>query len=431
MMKDRPRIGIINAHWLVHSSIGYMASCLEKAGYSVDVFLYCSDESLSGDLLPKTAHVRVHRIGNGAAKPDGSNDRGRHRPAKDFRRLAKTMVPARARAWLYKVKERLLMNCLPTAGVIPGDLVRKVVDACAKDSYVALIGVEKGGLGVAGAVARQTGAPLTYYSLELLPRDHPWVRRDVLLKRLTRIEELYHRRCALTIVQDEHRAQALLACNRVSSPMRVAYLPVSLSGSPNHEPSHWLQDELGLAADKVVILSYGIILKIRRSIDLAKVAQSFPDSWRLVFHGFGSTEIIDEIRGVDLLQRVRISQRLVPASQREMIVRSAHIGLAIYSGHDLNDTFTGRSSEKIAIYLKCGLPVISFRHRSYEHIEAERAGVLVESIEEIPAAVEEILRHYDFYVENAYRCFRRYYCFETNFDDVLEALQEISRRRHD
>jgi hypothetical protein len=252
-MKDRPKIGIINTHWLVHSSIGYMASCLEKARYSVDVFLYCSDESFSGDLLRKSAHVRVHRIGNDAPKIDRLNAPGQYGPAEGLRRLARAIMPVRARAWLYELKEYLLLNCLPTAGVIPGDLVRKIVDACAEDPYVALIGVEKGGLGIAGAVARRTGTLLTYYSLELYTWDDPFTMTSGLMRRLKRIEERYHRRCALTIIQDEHRAQALLASNRVSSPMRMAYLPVSLSGATNHDLSQWLQSELGLAADKVVI----------------------------------------------------------------------------------------------------------------------------------------------------------------------------------
>lgn len=251
---------------------------------------------------------------------------------------------------------------------------------------MALIGVEKGGLAAAGAVAVRTGTPLTYYSLELYTWDNPLMMASDLMRRLKRIEERYHRRCALTIIQDEHRAEALLASNRISSPMRVAYLPVSLSGVPNNMPSRWLQSELGFAADKVVIFVYGKMSKQRRCIDLARVAQSFPENWQLVFHGYGPAEIVDGIRAVDRLHRVRISQRLVPAGQREMVVRSAHIGLAIYSGRVLNEYLTGRASERIAIYLKCGLPLIAIRHPSYEHIEAERAGILVGRIKDIPAA---------------------------------------------
>jgi hypothetical protein len=429
-MRDRPRIGIINAYWHVHSSVAYLASCLEKAGYTVDVFLYSSDESLSGALLRETPFLRVHRFGNRSGKTDITNSPGKHTVAKGFKRFARTILPNYVRAFLRDLrdlKEYLQVKWLPVAGLIPGDLIRKVVEACAEDPYVALIGIEKGGLGVAGAVTRHTGIPLAYYSLELFTWDHGLTMGSSQMRILKRIEERYHRQCSLTIVQDEHRAQALLTSNRVPSSMRMAYLPVSLIGEPYIEPSHWLQSELGLAADKVVILSYGIMASWRSSVALATVAQMFPENWCLVFHGYGSTEIIEEMRDVDLLRRVYISQRLVPASQCEMVVRSAQIGLAFYSDGSLNDCLTGRSSEKIAVYFKCGLPLIALRRPSYEHIEAERAGILVGSIEDIPAAVEEILRHYDSYVENAYRCFRKYYCFEENFGSVLKALKEISQ----
>jgi hypothetical protein len=425
-MRDRPKIAIVNAYWLVHSSVGYLASSLEKAGYTVDVFLYSSDESLSDAFQRKTAFVRVHRFGNSSGKTEKLIAPRKHRVTNGFKRFVRTILPNRAYAFLRELKE-YLHGWLPADRLIPGDLIREVVEACVEDPYVALIGVEKGGLSVAGAVSRHTGTPLAYYSLELYTWDHWLTMASGQVRRLKRLEERYHRRCALTIVQDEHRAQALLASNRAPSSIRMAYLPVSLAGEPNTTPSRWLQSELGLAADTVVILSYGVMRKERLCVDLVTVAQMFPESWRLVFHGYGSTGIIEEMQDVDLQHRVRISQRLLAASQCEMIVRSAQIGLAIYNERPLNDCLTGRSSEKIAIYSKCGLPFIALRHPSYEHIESEKAGILVRRIEEIPAAVEEILRHYDAYVENAYRCFRRYYCFEENFRDVLKALQEISQ----
>jgi hypothetical protein len=454
-MNQRPKIGIFNAYWLVHSSLGYMASCLEKAGYAVDVYLYCSDESLTGDLLRKTAFVRVHRFGSNSTKATSPNAKrldtdnksaGRDvRTAADgaiwpytsntarkatftdwIRQLAKTVLPKGGREWLRELQESVLLKWLPGLGIVPGDLVQKAVDACKEDRYVALIGVEKGGLAMAGAVARHTGTPMVYYSLELYTWDHPWVKTSNLMRRLKRLEERYHRECALTIVQDEQRARTLLTSNQVPSSMRLAYLPVSLTGGPNHMPSRWLQSELCLSADQVVILSYGMILKMRLCIEMASVAQNFPENWRLVFHGQGSPAVINEIRSVDLLHKVCLSQRMVPASQCEMIVRSAKIGLAIYNDTPLNECLTGRSSEKIATYLKCGLPVIALRHPSYEHIEADKAGILVDRIEDIAAAVEEILLDCDSYVQNAYRCFGRYYSFEENFRNVLETLQDTS-----
>ena len=325
------------------------------------------------------------------------------------------------------IPEYLILHMAPTLGLVPKKTVRRIVEFCREKSYVALIGVEKGGLSLAGAVSQQTGLPLVYYSLELYDWDNPWVKISHRMKRLKRIEERYHPRCAATIVQDVHRGRALLASNHISEDMVTAYLPVSLPGSPNSTSSGWLQNELNLDAGKILILSFGFMSRRRLGTELVLMAQSFPEGWRLVFHGHGEPEFIQTMRSADVLNRVCVSQRLVTASRREEIIRSAKIGLAVYASEPLNEQLTGLSSEKIALYFKCGLPVIAFRHPSYEHIEAEQAGVLVERLEDIPAAVRTILQDHELYARRAYGCFLKHYQFETNFRCVLHTLGQISK----
>jgi glycosyltransferase involved in cell wall biosynthesis len=101
--------------------------------------------------------------------------------------------------------------------------------------------------------------------------------------------------------------------------------------------------------------------------------------------------------------------------------------LAFYRGEIINDRLTGRSSEKIALYFQCGIPIVAFRHETYEHIEAAYAGVLIDRIEELPAAVARILQDYKFYTANAFSCYQKYYCFENNFISVLSSLQDLIR----
>lgn len=428
-MQGRPTVAIVNAHWPVHSSVGYMAASLEKAGYDVDVFLHCSDESLCGDFVAEAAAVRVHRFGSTPTELSGSDSVRKVNSTGKLRGVVKALLPPGLRRQIREIQEYLLLQSAPAFGLIPHKAVRSVVEVCRHKLYVALIGVEKGGLGLAGAVSQQTGIPLVYYSLELYDWDHHWVKASTRMKRFKRIEERYHRQCAATIVQDVHRGRALLASNHISDDMRTAYLPISLVGSPNTASSQWLQKELNLDAGKILILSYGMMHEQRLCIELARVAQAFPEDWRLVFHGYGSPAVINSMRNTDVLHRLCISQKLVPASQREEIVRSAKIGLAIYASQPLNDRLTGLSSEKIALYFKCGLPLIAFRHPSYEHVEAEGAGVLVERLEDIPMALRAILDDYPSYTERAYNCFLKHYQFESNFTNVLEVLRQISQRK--
>jgi glycosyltransferase involved in cell wall biosynthesis len=171
-------------------------------------------------------------------------------------------------------------------------------------------------------------------------------------------------------------------------------------------------------------LSYGEISERRFGLDLARLAQEFPEEWRLVLHGFGVPAVLETIRRIDEQNRVCLSLRLVPASQQQEVVRSATIGLALYGKEPLNDQLTGRSSEKIALYFQCGIPLIAFKHQSYEHIEAEKAGVLVDRLEDIKGAVAEILKNYESYTQNAFRCYEKYYRFEDSFPALIACLKQ-------
>jgi glycosyltransferase involved in cell wall biosynthesis len=401
-----------------------MAHCLEKEGYEVDVFLYRSDNELADDLLKGSSRIRIHRFGEGASA--SIVQRGEHRSRNKIvlMGLARLFLPAKLRHSVREARERALLHICPGFGLIPKFLVRVVIERSESNPYIALIGVEKGGLAWAGAVAEQTQNRVGYYSLELYTRDHPWIISSHRMKRLKVVEERYHRKCAFTLVQDEYRGRVLLSDNGVKSKMQVVYLPISLSGPQYDAPSNWLSNELGLKQDKILILSYGEISERRFSIDLARLAQEFPEEWKLVLHGYGSSEVIETIRSIDTQNRVGLSLRLVHAGQQQEVVRSAKIGLALYGKKPLNDQLTGRSSEKIALYFQCGIPLIAFKHQSYEHIEAEKSGILIDHLEDIPQAIAEILKNYDTYAQNAFRCFKKYYSFEENFPALLACLRQ-------
>jgi len=413
------------AYWPLHSNVCYLASGLAAAGWRIELFLCEASERFSGDLLPAGPAVTVHRIRSDRESAPGRKP-GPFGAAEILRKI-RDKAEGRFRRTRFATRvddfwERVCRRLWPAYGLLPKGAAAAIVQEAKREPYFLLIGVEKGGLAWAGAVAARTRTPLCYYSLELYTWDHPWIKSSLWMQRFKVLEGRYHRRCAATLIQDQPRGEALLADNGVRSPMRMAYLPICLSGPPCQIPSRWLQDKLNLPAEEKLILSYGEVSERRLSLDLARLAQSFPQGWRLVFHGFGEAEAVDRIRAIDGGNRISLSLTLVPAQQRQELVRSAHVGLALYGRTNLNDTLTGMSSEKIAMYLQCGLPLIAFRYPSYEHIEAEGAGILIDRPEEIPAAVGRILGDYPAYVRNAFSCYRKHYCFEDNFGPVLAEL---------
>jgi len=185
-----------------------------------------------------------------------------------------------------------------------------------------------------------------------------------------------------------------------------------------------MRDTLKIDNNEVVILVHGKILERRLCVELAKVAQGFRKHWKLVFHGWGSTAVIDRIRKLDYNNRICLSLNLLPASQEAEVVCSSHIGLVLYDQGTINDRLTAFSSEKLALYLQCGIPVVAFASEGYEHIAQDNVGVLINTLQELPVAIDQILDDYQGYRSRAFLCYQKFYRFERNFASVLEALSE-------
>jgi hypothetical protein len=262
-----PRIALFQAYLRFHSSTVFSALMLAGSGYLVDVFLYRIDESTPTDSLPTSDNIFLH-----------------HFDAMES--------PSKHHASLYRRAVRRILNYFKLCigydkDLIPQTVIQLTDNIIRQQRYNALIGIDKGGLLWAGAIARSAHTPLIYSSLELYTSDHrackdPWIRR------FKTIEKEYHKRCCATIVQDPIRGTVLLNDNEIRCDMRMLYVPVCRMGGPIQTQSDWLRRALNLNKEQIIILSYGLIAEHRSSLELAKVAQSFPDDWLLVFHGFAT-----------------------------------------------------------------------------------------------------------------------------------------------
>ena len=90
----------------------------------------------------------------------------------------------------------------------------------------------------------------------------------------------------------------------------------------------------------------------------------------------------------------------------------------------LTDRLTAFSSEKIALCLPCGLPVVAFAYEDYECLRQERGGVLINPLAELPQAVLTILQLQGECHLNAITAFRRHFAFERS---VVTLRGELSR----
>jgi len=402
----------------------FLAKYWTEAGTDVDIFLYESNDELISSVVRdlRGSGVQIFKVEHRFRVL-----LGRWRSNKVAQLMRRALL-VRTRSKMVVMWNRLFylsLRIAPARTLFPANICDIVAEQAKANKYVAIIGVEKGGVSWAGMVAERTGTPIIYYSLELYTWGHHYVRQSLIMRSLKRLEVKNHRNCAITIVQDSVRAAALIADNSVSKAMPIVLLPVSADGPSFTETSNWLQKKFGFGTDDIVIISLGQISLNRGNGDLVEAAQRFPREWHLVFHGYGPANIIDALERRDEKKCISLSMDLVKINVLPEIIASADIGLAFYDRFTENDRLTGFASEKIAMYLQCGVPVIAGRLKTYEHIEDCRAGILIDEIEELPIAISKIIGEYEEYRRNAFECYERYYRMDKNAMAAIDAISKL------
>ena len=85
---------------------------------------------------------------------------------------------------------------------------------------------------------------------------------------------------------------------------------------------------LNIPDNRRIILAFGLMTDRRFTPDLIGLAQSFPEDWVLVVHGYPSTgDVLRELRSRNTANLAIISTELVPPTQINDLVASADIGL--------------------------------------------------------------------------------------------------------
>ncbi len=409
------RIGIFQADWPLQSQTANCASLLAYAGYEVDMFFHRVPQYVDILSLPafqETSRIHLHILGHQAY--DNPPSFPRQRNQKIVPKL-KTFVEQYF-VWTQQIlgkKQPLIAEAVTrqASAIIEGKLFRL------------FIGVEKKGLIWAGIMGDHFQIPYIYYSLELYTKDHPDAMRTPLDRLLKAAEESYHRKAKATIIQDIERATVLYEDNGLTGKGLTFFIPVSLLDNPQEGKSTFLRDKFNLPSTQKLILQFGLFYDRRFSLELIDIAKKFPMEQTLILHGFSLSKSYHRQIQKKLHHRCILSQELVPSSNIGKVVASADIGLVLYTAETKNDFLTSFSSEKMALYLQHGKPIIAFDYPGYRQLMDEcECGVLIHDLSELPSAVNTILENWDHYSKNAFRCFSLHYDFNRNFKPFLDWL---------
>lgn len=304
--------------------------------------------------------------------------------------------------------------------------LRKLFAMTRGKDYLCVIGVEPGGLFAASLVGLTKAIPVVYYNMELiLSREVRSFRQ----RALKATERTLHRKTALTIVQDAQRALLLSQDNGVSIE-RMVYIPCGAMGPAYRKKSSLIRRRLGIDEGVPVILYAGKLAPWARVLEVADVAANCSRRWAFVFHGFpGEGPYVEALRKkvCEHPGKMFLSTTMLPHNAFEEMLCSADVGLALYEDLGANFRLTGAASNKLASYLKCGLPVVTNSYPSLkEVVERYGCGICVSSMNELLTAIEKILSQHTQYTFNALRCFQQCFDLLPFWSGFMEKIEKLA-----
>ena len=293
--------------------------------------------------------------------------------------------------------------------------------------YICFVGIEKPGL-IMADLANYNEVPLIYYSLELCYSVFPGIR-GFKLNIAKKLEVIAHRNAIATIIQDEERAKILFEYNKISEDkQKILYLPVSMLGKPYKQRDDYFYKTLGVPRDKKILLQLGLITSRRMSVEIAKSVQNWPEDWVLVMHGTFREDTKQQIKKLNKKGNIFLSEKKVPFKDIPKVVASAHIGLVFYRKNTnynyYNYYYIGSSSGQLAHYLQCGIPIIATNIPSLKRVVDEfQSGLTVDDVGSIAVCAKIIFNNYEFFRENAFKCFEERYNFEKYFENIKRFIK--------
>ena len=294
------------------------------------------------------------------------------------------------------------------------------------NEYVCLVGIDAIGLITATLISIKKNVPVIYYNMELLLENECKTIKEKILKPL---ERECNKKSYLTVIQDKGRAKYLIEDNEIPEE-KIEYLPVSALGNPYYDKSDCLYKTLGIARDKKILLYAGNIGPWSMSLEIAQAAQNWNDDMVLVLHSW-RTDLDDDpylsqIKNLTRNKKVYLSLNPVNWESLPELLSSADIGLIFYKNLGKNFYEIGSSSNKLALNLQVGLPIITIDYPSLrEIIDGYKCGKCVEDPREIEKIANEIFSNYDFYKNNAFKCYQEKYEFSKHFKVVANRIKKL------
>lgn len=299
-----------------------------------------------------------------------------------------------------------------------------------RKKYDLVLGVDQEGIIAAWSFTRKTNVPMGYLSFELMFRSE--LRKASEIKEKTD-EMLASQHADFIIIQDESRAKLLRTENLIDE-SKIVLLPVAPQNSITIK-SDYLRRKFQIPLDKKIVLHSGSFKEWTYPVELVDSLSDWPRDLVLVIHTRDNPR--DRNPYINRLRETRpanliLSTEPLNTKEYEEMVASADIGLVLYKpvpGSRVlqkNIEYIGLASGKFSYYVKNGLPIISFRQRSYSDLlKRYRFGINIQDFSEMTNAIEAIFNDYASYRKQALKVFKEKLDFDVSWKPLEIKLKSI------
>lgn len=268
---------------------------------------------------------------------------------------------------------------------------------------------------------------IVYYNMELLD----WSAKNplyaftnkVFLKNLEyrMIKSLSH-----VVIQSPHRAKLFSKINDFDV-NKIYLLPITSIGKPVINRSDFFRDMFNIPSNSKIAVYAGNFNPWFECLEIIKSVKKWPKGYALVMHTWNKTilnstyyqEMKKQARGLPIY----FSVEYVDYDEMATVLSSADIGLMFYKPIDSNFTEILFSSNKLAEYLKAGLPIICSNFSSLKSfIDGNAIGATTSSIDDLPHMLELVNRQINILRRNVLVCYQKKFRFERYFDNFYRRL---------
>jgi len=230
------------------------------------------------------------------------------------------------------------------------------------------------------------------------------------------------------IIQDRFRAGSFFINNEIYN-VPIIQLPVSIPSyvkSENGTKGKYWHEMFSLSSEVKIILYFGLLKKDTRGIE--KFIDEFSDKEgiAIIFHGYGGKKLVKMFKKLSAGKQIYISSHFVPEEEVDLLITSSDIGLSWYSNSDDNNRHTAFSSEKIALFLKNGIPVFTNFSETYNDLYSKfECGIGSQFPKSLGDSSSMIINNYEKYSSNAFCAFDFFYSYEKNIAVAEQSISDI------